>query len=285
MHGRLRCHLAWLFVFILGAASGCASSVACPSESAGSGYDPQSAGSIHGRVLWCGDAPTDAPFRHRLDPGLGNIAATLPLRGNHFVPAIEHQSRGIGDAVVYLQGIDPQRALPWDHPPVRIEQRDLQLHVLQGERDGRIGFVRRGDAIEMQSCDSRFHALHACGAAWFTLAFPDPYQALSRPLNRKGIVELSSGAGYYWMRAFVFVDEHPYYTQTDKDGRFELKQVPPGRYVLVCLLPNWRETNHDRDPDTGLVKRLRFGPPLRVEQSVELGPRERREVQMAFGSP
>ena len=59
-----------------------------------------------------------------------------------------------------------------------------------------------------------FHSVHADGAAFFTLAFPDPHDPLTRQLTEKGIVELTSATGRFAMRAYLFVDEHPYYTQT-----------------------------------------------------------------------
>src|SRR5262249_616509 len=179
-----------------------------------------------------------------------------------------------------LRGVDPHMARPWDHPHVAVEARDLQLHVRQGSRDGRIGFVHRDDSVEMVSREPRVHALRAHGATWFTLSFPDADQQLVRPFDRCGVVELTSGAGYYWMRAFLLVDEHPSYTLTDADGRFALPLVPAGRYEIVCWLPSWRETGHDRDPETGRVTRVRFGEPVTVHKTIMIGAKENREIRL-----
>src|SRR6266550_551436 len=40
-----------------------------------------------------------------------------------------------------------------------------------------------------------------------------------------------------WMNAYVGVLDHPYYAVTDKDGKFELKDVPPGTYTIEA----WHE--------------------------------------------
>ena len=40
------------------------------------------------------------------------------------------------------------------------------------------------------------------------------------------------------MRAWVFVFEHPYYTLTDADGRFQLGPLPPGRYRVAVRQPD-----------------------------------------------
>lgn len=41
-----------------------------------------------------------------------------------------------------------------------------------------------------------------------------------------------------WMRAYLFVMEHPFYTVTDETGRFEIKNLPDGAYTLAI----WHET-------------------------------------------
>jgi hypothetical protein len=153
---------------------------------------------------------------------------------------------------------------------VRIEQRDRRFHVLQGALDTRFGFVRRGDVITMVSREGVFHSLHASGAAFFTLAFPDPDDPCSRRLTGNGVVELTSAAGHYPMRAYLFVDEHPYYARTDFQGRFVLHHVPPGRYEVVCWMANWNEASRERDPETNIVTRLFFRPPVERTQMVNV---------------
>jgi hypothetical protein len=41
-----------------------------------------------------------------------------------------------------------------------------------------------------------------------------------------------------WMKAYVFVFDHPYFAVTDKDGKFEIKNAPAGKYRLVV----WQES-------------------------------------------
>jgi hypothetical protein len=198
---------------------------------------------------------------------------------------VDARSHGVGGAVVFLRDIDPRRARPWDHPPVRVVMRDRQFHVLQGGADTRVGFVRRGEAVEMASEESAFHSVQARGAAFFSLVFPDAGDARRRTLTRPGRVELSSGAGYFWMRAHLFVDDHPYYTRTDPEGCFRLDRVPPGEYDVVCWLPDWHEAEHERDGDTCLICRLAFQPPVEVVvKRLELGERQTRTTRFTLSA-
>ena len=83
----------------------------------------------------------------------------------------------------------------------------------------------------------------------------------TRCLEHKGLVRLSSAAGYYWMGGYLFVDDQPYYARGDRQGRFRLDKVPPGRYQVVCWLPNWNVVRKEVDPETAVTARLAWAVP------------------------
>lgn len=252
---------AWLLLALLGCD---------PRPREAARFDPATAATIRGRVTWAGELPTVPPLEVWPIPLEENGPRSKRREPNPNAPAIDPATRGVANAVIFLRGVQPERSRPWDHAPVRVEQRDQQFHILQGGHDGRTGFVRRGDVIEMVSRDPLFHALRAEGAAFFTLMFPDPDSPISRRLTEKGVVELSSAAGRYAMRAYLFVDDHPYYTRSDTAGRFVLDKVPPGTYDVVCWLPNWHEARHERDPDTAIINRMVFHKSVEVVRPVTL---------------
>ncbi len=231
-----------------------------PAPAEPSRFDVADTGTVTGRVTWCGVPPRVPPFLAPLSPlseQPGGLAAEWP---NPHAPAIDATTRGVGGAVVFLRGIDPARARPWDHPPVRVAVRDSQYHVAQGETEARTGFVRRGDGVTIVSEDRRFQAVQARGAAFFTVTLADPGVSCQRALTQSGLVELASNSGQFWARGYLFVADHPYLTRTDAAGRFSLQQVPTGRYELACWLPDWHEASRELDGETANVCRLTFRP-------------------------
>jgi Carboxypeptidase regulatory-like domain len=40
-----------------------------------------------------------------------------------------------------------------------------------------------------------------------------------------------------WMHGYIAVFKHPFFAVTDKDGHFELKNIPPGSYTIKA----WQE--------------------------------------------
>jgi hypothetical protein len=256
-----------------------------PPPALASRFDPAETGTVRGRVTWAGELPRVGPLvvwgpspTPQLPPGRHE-------RANPNAPDVDAGSRAVRRAVVFLRGVDPARSRPWDHPPALVEQRGFRLEVRQGDRVGRAGWARRGDAVEMVSRQASFHALRAGGAAFFTLAFPDPDRPRRRALAEAGLVELSSGAGYYWMRAYLFVRDDPYVTLTDGQGRFELPQVPAGEYELVGWLPNWRVAGRVRDPESGRVVRVAFAPPLERTASVAVRAGAVRDAKVTLAEP
>src|SRR5262249_26858331 len=276
MRGRVF-HVA-MAALTLGTLSGCSDTAAenTPPKTASPAstlFDAPTAGDISGQVIWEGDLPAPDWLEMRTDPPVARGQRTPNPNQAQVDPA----SKGIGNAVVFLRGAAARKSRPWDHPPVRVQMRDFKFRVHQGEAIGQVGFVRAGDGVDFVSRDA-FHALEVRGAAFFSLRFVDANAITQRPLPERGLVDLSSAAGYYWMRAYLFVDEHPYYAHTDNEGRFHLKQVPPGEYQLVCWLANDHIRRRERDPENGLVTRLVYGPPLQIERAVTIRPKQNTDV-------
>ena len=63
-----------------------------------------------------------------------------------------------------------------------------------------------------------------------------------------------------WMRAYLGVFEHPYFMLSGADGRFTLKNVPPGQYIVEA----WHE---------------RFGMQT---QKITVGTKKTKEIAFTF---
>jgi hypothetical protein len=272
-HFKIQVGLLFLLLF-----AGCEANLPLPeapvdfSTDASSAYDPATAGEITGRVEWSGPLPVVPPFRAPVSPLAEQTRGPKRDWPNPNAPLVDPKSRGVGNAVVFLRGVDPRRARPWDLAEVRVELRDYQMHVCQGNGDGLYGFVRRGDRIELESKQNVLQTLQARGADYFALTLPEEGTTRGRILDHSGVVELSSNSGQFWMRSYLIVDDHPYYTRTDGAGRFTLPKAPPGDYDLVCWMPDWREAEHEIDADTRLVVRMTFRPPLQIVRRIHIEP-------------
>ncbi len=236
----------------------------------GQSFQPADTGRIVGNVYWHGPKPKVVDFDvPMIAPAIGITRAQWP---NPSAPRIDDSSQGIAGAVVYLHEVEVSRSRPWLHAPVRIVLDAASIRIEQGEREGtsNVGIVRRGASVSILSRQAIALGLQARGAAFFSLRFPEPNSPLQRHCCDNGIVELTSPLGHFWMRAHLFVTEHPYFVKTDAQGRFVLDQVPSGRYQLRCWLPNYHLLGHERDPETGLIVRQLYGEDVQFTYPIEV---------------
>jgi hypothetical protein len=246
-------------------------------------FDPATVGGVRGRVRWEGTVPVVADFDVvPIFQGVGTLRDRTRA-ANPAAPVIHPANRGVAGAVVFLRGVDPRRARPWDLPPVRVELAGRRFHVRQGDASGLVGVVRTGDTLVVESRDPVHHGVQARGAVFASYTLPDPGDQVQLRFPQPGIVELTSPAGYYWMRAFLFVADHPYYARTDSDGRFHFEQVPPGPCEVVAWLPSWHVTGRDRDPENAQILRLHFAAPLVRAAAVRVEPGQISEADLMLG--
>jgi hypothetical protein len=224
-----------------------------------------SSGTIRGNVRWDGPPPK-VPL---IEGGMAKLGEgpTWQAVPNPAAPKIDSDTSGIAYAVVFIKHVGAERK-PWPYSPVTIKMPVGKIAIAQGGDEGKIGFVPVGSEVQIVSNGPGYQMLRARGAAFFTQPLPKPDEPVGRKFPHAGHVALTSGVGYVWSEADLFVCEHPYYAITDQQGRFELSQVPPGEYEIVAWLKNWNIWSRDRDPETGKLMRLNYDTPYTTTKRI-----------------
>lgn len=242
-------------------------------------------GTIVGQVRWDGPAPEIADFKvvaNREDKGdvLSPLAGTTQL--NPHRPKIG-KSSGVANAIVWLEGVDA-KGIDWKGEETRVEFEPKGLFVHQGQTARPTGIVKRGDKIEISNRDERYHALKVRGANFFQLPLPKRNVPSRRALTESGITELGCGGGFYWLRAYLYVSDHPFATTTDDEGAFRLNNVPPGNHRVVAWLPNWHVAGRDLDFESKQTLRLHFAAPAEKRTAVEAKAGTETRVEAVFSA-
>jgi hypothetical protein len=250
-----------------------------PPADLGAAFDPARCVTIRGSVEWAGAVPTVPPI------DLIHAQVSPESRKKYPNPNSPRVKNGrLADAIVYLTAVDPRRSSPWAHPPVTVEVTRPAIVVRQGDRTGRAGVVRRGGGVNLVAHEVALHSIRARGAEFFTQMLPHPDRPVTRQFDDAGIVELSSGSGYYWLRGYLLVSDHPYATVTGPDGAFQLPQVPDGQYDLVCWVPNWQIERLENDPEWVAPVRLYFRPGIEKRHKVVVTAGAVQDVRVTFSA-
>lgn len=276
-----------ILLLSLGGLSGCSGSekpLSATEESKresvilGSHFDSRQCGDLQGQVRWDGEKPRLEPVDFtRLLPGKGVFSKRFD---NPHTPKIDEQNR-IGEAMLFLREVNPQRSKPTPLSTVKVVFSDFEIHVANSPSQ-RFGFHQEGTELEMESLDKTFRGLRARGASFFTLMFPPESKRIQRKLSESGMIEFSSASGEYWTRAWVMVLAHPYGTLSDASGKFDLKEIPEGEYELICWMPNWNLERVELDVETGIRTRQFYKPAVEKVQKIQVRKGEISEATFQF---
>jgi hypothetical protein len=244
-----------------------------------SGYQVVSAtdgGSIQGTVKWQGPLPHLTPSEINKEP---QICDPQGEKRRDLERLLVAQDGGIANTVVFLRDVTRGKAM--DLLPARqsLNQKNCRYepHIL---------LVPVGGNLQVKSSDPTLHTVHMTGASDYNLPFTLQNQVINRPMTRAGVVDLRCNAGHVWMNGEMIVASHPYYTVTGQDGRFELRDVPPGDYEIVAWHEGWRVVGESPmyDVMTQLrVKRPVFSDPVIWSKHVTVPAHAAVEVNFTLG--
>jgi hypothetical protein len=132
-------------------------------------------------------------------------------------------ARDNGNAIVYVDKIPGQRFLP-PADPIVLDQINLTFvpHVLP---------VLVGTRVAFPNSDEIRHNVFSPGPPRFDLGTYAQKTTKYYVFDRPGVWTLLCNV-HAEMSAYIVVTETPYFARTDKDGKFVLKEVPPGKYSI-----------------------------------------------------
>lgn len=177
----------------------------------------ESPGGIQGRVSFNGKRPAPAylPVLQNAD-----VCGERVLDDSLVVGA----EGGLRDVVVELLGVKAGKP-PEPAPAILDNQACVFVPRVQA--------LVVGQSVEIRNSDPILHDAHAWlgSKTVFNLGLPE-WRRVSHEFTEPGLHAIDCNVLHTWMKAYVFVAEHPYVAVTGDDGRFLLEDVPPGAYEL-----------------------------------------------------
>lgn len=153
------------------------------------------------------------------------------------IPFTGDKAKTLKDAIVTIEGIAEGKA--WNEKEVPMAYTE-KAYIL--ERTDVFGWAQRGRTeIKLENRDPILHSwvLKLQNKQMANKAAPANSKTSAR-IKRPGVYELLC-APHPWERGFRVVVPHPYYARTDKDGNFEIKDVPAGTYETTVWAEGFKE--------------------------------------------
>jgi len=214
--------------------------------------DASTAGSVTGTITLDGKAPVTRPINMSAEPYCAKAHAT-PVTPPEVVTGA---GGALANVVVYVKGgLDAGYTFDTPSAPVVLDQKGCMY-------DPHVIAMMAGQPFQVKNDDNTTHNIHPTpkdnrewnqsqppGASPIDQSFARPELAIPVKCNV-----------HPWMKSYIFVFKNPYFAVTSKDGKFELKGLPPGTYTIEA----WQE---------------KYGP---VDQTVTIGAKESKPLNFTF---
>ena len=175
------------------------------------------------------------------------LSPTASMASNIEGQVVVNSARDNGNAVVYIDKIPGKRFMP-PSSPITLDQVNLTFvpHVLP---------VIVGATVAFPNSDEIRHNVFSPGPPRFDLGTYPQKTTKYYLFDKPGVWTMLCNV-HAEMSAYVVVVETPYFARTEKDGRFVLKDVPPGKYTLKV----W----HEKAKPTTLAVEVGESPTMNV---------------------
>jgi hypothetical protein len=232
-----------------------------------------------------GDVKGQVVFGPAKIPAMRNVAAAGippqclakgPLKTDDLI--VDAKSRGVKNVLVYLQDAKDSRKndfAPPVHPRLRKFAKEVEIDQPCCTFTPRMIALREGQELVVKNSMAIAHGFKFDSGEKgpnVNLNIPAGGKMTVKGFVAKAIPTMYTCPTHGWMRGFVGVFKHPYFAVTDKDGNFEIKNAPAGRYRLVF----WHEKAGwvvRKGRDLGVVIAVKDGKTTKLDP-VKLTPLE-----------
>ena len=149
-------------------------------------------------------------------------------------------NQAVRDVIVYLAGSAPDGAGRGTNDAVILDQRNCEFVP-------RIQIARSGVPLILRNSDPVLHvvridSMSGTNGPWTLLKVATPYAGYEKTyrlanFREPTLLQASSGNGEDWMAGYIAAMPHPWAALTDENGRFTLRNVPPGAHKIYA----WHE--------------------------------------------
>lgn len=189
--------------------------------------DPATLGEVSGIVRFAGKPPAPVKIDTTMDPACGFGAS-----GDVYTEQYALKGDRLANVYIYVKSGPGTLPAESPQPAVVVDQKGCVYtpHVIA---------VQVGQPVEFRNSDPTMHNIH-------TMPAPDGNPALDVSQGPKGKPQVKVFGrpeimmpvrcnNHPWMNAFINVSATPWFAVTGADGKFQLKGMPAGEYIIAAV--------------------------------------------------
>jgi plastocyanin len=191
--------------------------------------DPATAGVLKGKVHFTGKKPARTKIDMSNEP-----ACVQAHKGVAYDESVVVNPDGmLANAFVYIKSGLEGKKFEVPAAAVTIDQRGCWFNP-------RVMGIEVGQTLEVTNSDPVTHNIHPLAQInreWNHSQGEGDAPIARRFLKPEVMIRVKCNI-HRWMHAFIGVVDHPYFAVTGADGTFEIRNLPPGDYLIEA----WQET-------------------------------------------
>lgn len=232
----------------------------------------QNGGTIKGVVTWNGKVPDIEPLQVFADIDVCGPTAPSP------VLQVDAQTKGLKFTLVYLEKVEkgkapePKYMLHMGRSEDRPKSQlcNFEEHIFPFVHTQMVGLINFDEILHNP------HFFNDKHASLFNVAMPTPNLEVEHKILREhGVGWTFQCDVHVHMNGYAAGFQHPYFALTDESGKYEITDVPPGKYTLNAWHENYQ------------IKHLKSGRPIyddpqTLQKDIEVSPGGTVEVNWSF---
>ena len=187
------------------------------------------------------------------------MSADPYCQSQHPTPATDEEvvagpAGELANVFVYVKNISGN--FPAPSAPVVLDQHGCQYHP-------HVTALQVGQPLQIKNSDATLHNVHALPVSNSQFNEGQPVQGMvsTKKFDKPEITPFKVKCDVHgWMKSYMAVMPHPFYSVSQMNGTFSIANLPPGTYTVVA----WHE---------------KYG---QQEQQVTVGPKESKALNFTF---
>jgi plastocyanin len=189
--------------------------------------DPATAGQVVGTISFDGERPAPQPIDMRGEAACAEKHDGQPVDR----PVAVGDGGGLKNVYVYVREGLPDGAWPAADEAVELDQNGCIY-------EPRVLGLQTGQTLRIRNSDGLLHNVNARpeNQRGFNISQPTD-MTTDRSFARAEVMIPVRCDVHGWMRAYIGVQDHPYFAVTEENGEYRIEDLPPGEYVIEA----WHE--------------------------------------------